>query len=429
MNDFIIELKKLNPKCDIKISADSNVYISIDPRLLVLPKGIMLFQDNGSYYFSGSLLSRMHIRPMSSFSLNEKDYFPEVVFESASFENIYELTCLNPRNLILKYLKKISEISPIIYVNRYFDMGTLKYLVYEGLKQEQKFNKITINRVYQKELYDYIKHVSNTDVYRNPLDIQKGWESFQSWHITGGSRPDETTLTHRFYLSISPDKVHLVAKKLLEKYLESGKPFYFKVAEGRATKDSIVIYTSHGTFNTTLDILRNLEPFMNSIQSDLGSSHPLTYPLTPWLGYASEIMDGRTSYTDLISEAISIALKEELNFYAKIHKNDTLIHGMTGTNFFGNADVNEKIKRAQLAMKDIMQDNNAINRLIYNIMIQIQKENINIENIYYDNDVVSDLMNYRESVHNKYYQRGFISISIIIIFTILLGIMLAIIFI
>ena len=62
-------------------------------------------------------------------------------------------------------------------------------------------------------------------------------------------------------------------------------------------------------------------------------------------------------------------------------------------------------------------------------MIQIQKENINIENIYYDNDVVSDLMNYRESVHNKYHQRGFISISIIIIFTILLGIMLAIIFI
>lgn len=122
MNDFIIELKKLNPKCDIKISADSNVYISIDPRLLALPEGVVLFQDNGSYYFSGSALSRIQISPMSFFPLNEKDYFPQLVFESANFENIYELTCLDARNLILKYIKRISEVSPIIYVNRYFDM-------------------------------------------------------------------------------------------------------------------------------------------------------------------------------------------------------------------------------------------------------------------------------------------------------------------
>lgn len=427
MNQFIVELKKLNPKCDIKVDSDSNVYVSQDPRLLVLPEGIVTYQDKGSCFFGGSWLTRLPVAPLHDFPLNEKDYFPQIVFETANFENIYELTSLNPIPLIWQYLQKISTVSlTSVKLNSYSSMNTIKYLAYMGLKEEPKFNKMPVNKIYQKELYDYVNRIARQDIYEDPRKIQMGWETFQSWHITGGAKPAENALTHRFYLNISPDKVHLVAKILIEKYLVAGKPFYFKVAEGRATKDSIVIYASHGTLNTTLDILRKIEPVMQSMASDLGSPHPLTYPLAPGIGYASEIMDGRTSYTDVIADALSVPLKDELNTYAKAHKNDTNVHGMSGAEFFGSADVQDKIKRGQLAMQDIMQDKESAKRLLKNIMIQLQKENINLDNIYYDNSVVSDLMKYREYVRNSSFRRGAISVSLIIVFTILSGVFLAI---
>lgn len=186
---LVLEIKKLNLNCDIKISGNRELYISVNPETLVLPEGIRLSLNNGNYTLSGESLSKISLKPLHTFLLNEKDYFPETVFSKVGYDNIYELTSKNAKSLILDYLRIISEIditSRLAIAVGSSSENIIKAFCYAGLKKEDKFSNVNINNQAREQLYQYVKKIPNPDVYKEPSKIQNGWDSFQSWHTTGG---------------------------------------------------------------------------------------------------------------------------------------------------------------------------------------------------------------------------------------------------
>lgn len=205
----------------------------------------------------------------------------------------------------------------------------------------QKFNELSL-----ETKADAFNNYNRSEIIA-PRDIQSGWYTFQSWHLTGGEKMNSHNIAHRFYVGVKNESLHDFALELYRSYKDSGAPFYFKIpdndgVEGR--KDNLVIYTTTDLLDRTLLVLSGLANSRSDLVEQCGKPSVLVGNVDNWLGYANEFIDGDKSYTSTMCDCIASGIKGAVEDW--IENNPTFLINDQGVeieikNYFGKEAIVE----------------------------------------------------------------------------------------
>lgn len=162
--------------------------------------------------------------------------------------------------------------------------------------------------------------------YINPIsNNQLGWYTFQSSQLTNNGGYGKNEISHRFYINANAKVIAQFSEKLIKEFENRKLPFYFKINTShiQGPKDFIVIYSSSNELKNTIDVLNAVAINNPELISQINRPHEFTNNIDNWIGYAQENkqLQGKESFTGLMSDNISQVLVESVRDWVNTHPN------------------------------------------------------------------------------------------------------------
>ena len=138
------------------------------------------------------------------------------------------------------------------------------------------------------------------------------------------ANPDE--IRHKFYLNVSRENIHKLARIYAEKCDEKGLSFYFKIDNNGGRDESIVIYSTTENLIDNYNVLREIGQEMPELTKRTTPPVLTAGVLDGWIGYGAEFkpidhQQSKTSY----NRARANLLQEAYTNYIMHHLNDCVI--------------------------------------------------------------------------------------------------------
>lgn len=167
---------------------------------------------------------------------------------------------------------------------------------------------------------------SGNTTYTNPIsNNQLGWYTFQSSQLTNNGGYGKNEISHRFYINANAKVIAQFSEKLIKEFENRKLPFYFKINTSyiQGPKDFIVIYSSSNELKNTIDVLNAVAINNPELISQINRPHEFTNNIDNWIGYAQENkqLQGKESFTGLMSDNISQVLVESVRDWVNTHPN------------------------------------------------------------------------------------------------------------
>lgn len=204
----------------------------------------------------------------------------------------------------------------------------------ESASSSQDFDYINefVNRASKHfQAINTMKPITKTDengntTYTNPIsNNQLGWYTFQSSQLTNNGGYGKNEISHRFYINANAKVIAQFSEKLIKEFENRKLPFYFKINTShiQGPKDFIVIYTSSNELKNTIDVLNAVVINNPELISQINRPHEFTNNIDNWIGYAQENkqLQGKESFTGLMSDNISQVLVESVRDWVNTHPN------------------------------------------------------------------------------------------------------------
>lgn len=204
----------------------------------------------------------------------------------------------------------------------------------ESASSSQDFDYINefVNRASKHfQAINTMKPITKTDengntTYTNPIsNNQLGWYTFQSSQLTNNGGYGKNEISHRFYINANAKVIAQFSEKLIKEFENRKLPFYFKIniSHIQGPKDFIVIYTSSNELKNTIDVLNAVVINNPELISQTNRPHEFTNNIDNWIGYAQENkqLQGKESFTGLMSDNISQVLVESVRDWVNTHPN------------------------------------------------------------------------------------------------------------
>ncbi len=154
-------------------------------------------------------------------------------------------------------------------------------------------------------------------------------DTFHHFHCNSpGVRINNDELKHKFYLNISKENIHKLARMYAEKCDEKGLPFYFKIAVHGGRDEGIVIYSSTENLIDNYNVLREIGKEMPEITKRTTPPVLVAGVLDGWIGYGAEFksIDKKEQEKGMsYSKARADLLQEAYMNYLMNHLNDCVI--------------------------------------------------------------------------------------------------------
>lgn len=204
----------------------------------------------------------------------------------------------------------------------------------ESVSSRQDFDYINefVNRASKHfQAINTMKPITKTDengntTYTNPIsNNQLGWYTFQSSQLTNNGGYGKNEISHRFYINANAKVIAQFSEKLIKEFENRKLPFYFKINTShiQGPKDFIVIYSSSNELKNTIDVLNAVAINNPELISQINRPHEFTNNIDNWIGYAQENkqLQGKESFTGLMSDNISQVLVESVRDWVNTHPN------------------------------------------------------------------------------------------------------------
>lgn len=204
----------------------------------------------------------------------------------------------------------------------------------ESASSSQDFDYINefVNRASKHfQAINTMKPITKSDengntTYINPIsNNQLGWYTFQSSQLTNNGGYGKNEISHRFYINANAKVIAQFSEKLIKEFENRKLPFYFKINTShiQGPKDFIVIYSSSNELKNTIDVLNAVAINNPELISQINRPHEFTNNIDNWIGYAQENkqLQGKESFTGLMSDNISQVLVESVRDWVNTHPN------------------------------------------------------------------------------------------------------------
>ncbi len=239
------------------------------------------------------------------------------------------------KNMILEFQNMISQLhqnSDVEHLRNIFKqyLNSSK----ESVSSRQDFDYINefVNRASKHfQAINTMKPITKTDengntTYTNPIsNNQLGWYTFQSSQLTNNGGYGKNEISHRFYINANAKVIAQFSEKLIKEFENRKLPFYFKINTLyiQGPKDFIVIYSSSNELKNTIDVLNAVAINNPELISQINRPHEFTNNIDNWIGYAQENkqLQGKESFTGLMSDNISQVLVESVRDWVNTHPN------------------------------------------------------------------------------------------------------------
>ena len=155
-----------------------------------------------------------------------------------------------------------------------------------------------------------------------PILRDAGWDHFKSWKLLGTDKISSKDQLHRFYIGVRNKDIYKFVKSLYDEFKSVNIPFYFKISRTANNRpDNLVIYTSLEYLENTMLVLDNVSRENSEILCDALNPTFVVGNYTNKIGYANEIKDMSTSYTDLLCIIFTRVLHNAVREYAANNPN------------------------------------------------------------------------------------------------------------
>lgn len=251
--------------------------------------------------------------------------------------------------------------------------------------------------------------------YTNPIsNNQLGWYTFQSSQLTNNGGYGKNEISHRFYINANAKVIAQFSEKLIKEFENRKLPFYFKINTShiQGPKDFIVIYSSSSELENTIDVLNAVETNNPELISQINRPHEFTNNIDNWIGYAQENkqLQGKESFTGLMSDIISQVLVESVRDWVNTHPNMSVrsdgINPVFAKDLVNDGLMNDSGKDYYKAKQDKISyyqgvsyllsaiqrvDYEFVNSVVGKLRSKLQELNINPDNICLNKDVMQEL--------------------------------------
>ena len=251
--------------------------------------------------------------------------------------------------------------------------------------------------------------------YTNPIsNNQLGWYTFQSSQLTNNGGYGKNEISHRFYINANAKVIAQFSEKLIKEFENRKLPFYFKINTShiQGPKDFIVIYSSSSELENTIDVLNAVETNNPELISQINRPHEFTNNIDNWIGYAQENkqLQGKESFTGLMSDNISQVLVESVRDWVNTHPNMSVrsdgINPVFAKDLVNDGLMNDSGKDYYKAKQDKISyyqgvsyllsaiqrvDYEFVNSVVGKLRSKLQELNINPDNICLNKDVMQEL--------------------------------------
>lgn len=265
-----------------------------------------------------------------------------------------------------------------------------------------------------------MKHIPKTDengnvTYTNPIsNNQLGWYTFQSSQLTNNGGYGKNEISHRFYINANAKVIAQFSEKLIKEFENRKLPFYFKINTShiQGPKDFIVIYSSSNELENTIDVLNEVAINNPELISQINRPHEFTKNIDNWIGYAQENkqLQGKESFTGLMSDNISQVLVESVRDWVNTHPNMSVrsdgINPVFAKDLVDDSLMNDSGKDYYKAKQDKVSyyqgvsyllsaiqrvDYEFVNSVVGKLRSKLQELNIDPDNICLNKDVMQEL--------------------------------------
>lgn len=265
-----------------------------------------------------------------------------------------------------------------------------------------------------------MKHIPKTDengnvTYTNPIsNNQLGWYTFQSSQLTNNGGYGKNEISHRFYINANAKVIAQFSEKLIKEFENRKLPFYFKINTShiQGPKDFIVIYSSSNELENTIDVLNEVAINNPKLISQINRPHEFTKNIDNWIGYAQENkqLQGKESFTGLMSDNISQVLVESVRDWVNTHPNMSVrsdgINPVFAKDLVDDSLMNDSGKDYYKAKQDKVSyyqgvsyllsaiqrvDYEFVNSVVRKLRSKLQELNIDPDNICLNKDVMQEL--------------------------------------
>lgn len=142
------------------------------------------------------------------------------------------------------------------------------------------------------------------------------WQHVSSRYVTAHQQ-DKINVEHRLYLNMELADTYKMAYLLVSKCSDKKLPYYFKFDRMGTRDDSIVIYSDTENLSNYIEVLNEIKQEHPELVSRFQKAPLLTGRIDGYIGYGSEPLEKRTSYTKKRAEMIETIMDEETKKWVK----------------------------------------------------------------------------------------------------------------
>lgn len=282
-------------------------------------------------------------------------------------------------SITMQEMENFYDLDDIIYRKINFDFSIPDSSVNEK-DSEKLFDKINLD--FQKR--NDSKDIKKT---RQSLTGVPGWQTFNSHYLLGTEKISTDDIAHRFYIGADCGDLYKIANMLYDKFKEAQTPFYFKLDNTPENKrrDRIVVYTTTKFLGQTLQVLEKIVNENPELMGRCIAPSIVMGKISEKIGYASEDVEAKGSYTSNICKAFSDALEKSLNNFLGKHK--SLYFIIDGKNipiidWYSKSDfIEKKIKTRQLVNMFLKNDKDYKDILFVCIRDELKSNGYNLDNL------------------------------------------------
>lgn len=259
----------------------------------------------------------------------------------------------------------------------------------------------------------------------NPIsNNQLGWYTFQSSQLTNNGGYGKNEISHRFYINANAKVIAQFSEKLIKEFENRKLPFYFKINTLyiQGPKDFIVIYSSSNELGNTIDVLNKIAINNPELISQINRPHEFTNNIDNWIGYAQESkqLQGKESFTGLMSDIISQVLVESVRDWVSTHPNISIrsdgINPVFAKDLVDDSLMNDSGKDYYKAKQDKVLyyqgvsyllsaiqriDYEFVNSIVGKLRSKLLELNIDPDNMFLNKDVMHELQEIINSNSNE----------------------------
>ena len=237
--------------------------------------------------------------------------------------DLYDITKLPvDEHLIDKLISKYLKISHKDMCNEMRETDSLLYdeINYCTKNKKNKFNEEDKAKFLKELNEDYSKSGKlyyHEGIASNPIARMPGWATFQSWYLLGTPKIESNDISHRFYFGISNEKLYELSNVLYDKFKKANIPFYFKAEmnTGLQRTDNVILYTSTPLLEKTMNVIEEVIKERKDLIDECNEPSILTGKIYGKVGYASEDINTKKSYTESVCESFVKSLDSTIYQY------------------------------------------------------------------------------------------------------------------